>query len=139
MGQQGFTLIEQIVTVAIMAMVLTAGVAALSTGALGLNVTASRNQAMNLAQKQMECIKGVPFQGSAPYYADVCPGDLDDTDDLGYRVETTAKGVKPDAAQPDPSLWDDSCLSCTAQLITVNIFRGNKPLLEIADLKVDRP
>ncbi len=36
MGQQGFTLIEQIVTVAIMAMVLVAGLAALSTGALGL-------------------------------------------------------------------------------------------------------
>ena len=135
MGQQGFTLIEQIVTVAIMAMVLTAWVAALSTGALGLNVTASRNQAMNLAQKQMECIKSADFQ---PSYSTDCPGDLDVTDDLGYRVETTAEGVVPDPARPDPADWDP-CGSCTVQLITVNISRGTKPLLEIADLKVDRP
>ncbi|MFB3119623.1 MAG: prepilin-type N-terminal cleavage/methylation domain-containing protein, partial [Stenotrophomonas maltophilia] len=67
MGQQGFTLIEQIVTVAIMSMVLVAGIAALSTGALGLTVTVSRNQAMNLAQQQLECIKALPYDPPEDY------------------------------------------------------------------------
>ena len=137
MGQQGFTLVEQIVTIAIMAMVLVAGVAALSTGALGLTVTVSRNQAMNLAQQQLECIKGADYQDSASY-----SGATDSCPEIGYNDYTTttiAQGVLPDTTEP-PSNWDTcSGPSCDAQLIQVSVSRGGNSILDIEDLKVDRP
>ena len=138
MGQQGFTLIEQIVTVAIMSMVLVAGLAALSTGALGLTVTVSRNQAMNLAQEQLECIKGADFPDSDPY--DIAPPTCSDsTDDSGYVTTTTVRGVDPDTTLVDPSDWPPcNILSCDVQLILVSISRGSNVILEIEDLKVNR-
>lgn len=140
MGQQGFTLIEQIVTVAIMSMVMVAGIAALSTGALGLTVTVSRNQAMNLAQEQLECIKGAEYKNSASYSgaADSCPEiEYDD-----YTTTTIAEGVKPAVIPPPPGLitWNPcSGPTCTAQWVTVSISRGSNIILEIEDLKVNRP
>ena len=136
MGQQGFTLIEQIVTVAIMSMVLVAGVAALSTGALGLTVTVSRNQAMNLAQEQLECIKGAAFQDSGYNAAAICQ-DVPDGD--GYATTTVVRGVYPNSSESDTSLWPDCNSSCDVQLILVSISRGSKTILEIEDLKVNRP
>jgi len=123
-----------------MAMVLVAGIAALSTGALGLTVTVSRNEAMNLAQKQLECIKGAEFQDSAtPDYTAAGCGEIDVS---GYATTTTVTGVVPDPAKDDPSTWDKSCSissDCPAQLILVSISRGGNSILEIEDLKVDRP
>lgn len=135
MGQQGFTLIEQIVTIAIMAMVLVAGIAALSTGALGLTVTVSRNQAMNLAQEQLECIKGAAFAND---YVGVCDGGPGVS---GYGITTDVQGVEPDTSKPDPSDWPTSCTPspCDVQLILVSISRGSNIILEIEDLKVNRP
>ncbi len=124
MGQQGFTLIEQIVSVAIMALVLVAGIAALSTSSLGLTVTVSRNQAMNLAQDQMECIKALPFNPQN-YSAD-CLVAAD-----GYLV-TTGVVVSGDAEFP-PELSDDN-----VRVIKVNVLRGGSSILEIEDFKVDR-
>lgn len=139
MGQQGFTLVEQIVTIGIMSMVLVAGVAALSTGALGLTVTVSKNQGMNLAQEQLECIKGAPYQHNAPYYD--TPGICQDSmDDSGYVTTTITQGVKPDSNEPDTSIWE-TCTgpNCRAQLILVSISNGGNLVLEIEDMKVDRP
>jgi len=134
MGQKGFTLIEQIITVAIMAMVLVAGVAALSTGALGLNVTVSRNQAMNLAQEQMECIKGAAYQLNYDTPS-LCP---DGKDSAGYVTTTTTTGVVPNISEADPNLWLTTC-PCDVQLVLVSISRGTNTIMEIQDLKVNRP
>ena len=123
MGQQGFTLIEQIVSVAIMAMVLVAGIAALSTGALGLSVTQSRNQAMNLAQEQVECIKALPFDPQN-YSAD-CSVAAD-----GYLVTTEVV----ESGFDFPSQFAGSN---KVRLIKVNVLRGSNSILEIEDLKVD--
>ncbi len=143
MGQQGFTLIEQIVTVAIMSMVLVAGIAALSTGALGLSITQSGNQAMNLAQEQLECIKGADYNNSGYNDSDICLDGPDGSGSgSGYAITTTATGVVPDPDKDDPSIWDTSCSissDCPAQLITVSISRGSNVILEIEDMKVNRP
>ena len=75
-GESGFTLVEQIVTLAIVGMVLTAAMAALATGGLSLNVATSRNEAMNLAQAQMECIKDHSFVNGASETEYVFPGSV---------------------------------------------------------------
>ena len=124
MEQQGFTLIEQLVTVAILAMVLVAGIAALSTGALGLSVTQSQNQAMNLAQEQVECIKALPFNPQN-YSAD-CSVAAE-----GYVVTTEVVEAGPDF----PAQFVGSN---KVRLIKVSILRGSNSIFEIEDLKVDR-
>ena len=131
MGQQGFTLIEQLVTVAKMAMVLIAGIAALSTGALGLSVTQSRNHAMNLAQERMECIKALPFnpQGmpfDAQHYSDECPVGSSS----GYDVTID---VVSGADLPAQFGGSDKI-----RLIKVNVSRGSNSILEMEGLKVNR-
>ena len=112
MRQQGFSLIEQVVTVAILAMVLVAGIAALSTGALGLTVTQSRNQAMNLAQAQLECIKASPFDPQN-YSAD-CTVAAE-----GYVVTTNVVVVGPDFP---PQFAGSNKI----RLIKVNVSRGQQ-------------
>jgi len=58
-GESGFTLVEQIVTVAIVGLVLTAAMAALATGALGLNVATSKNQARTTMTRGVGYFAGV--------------------------------------------------------------------------------
>ncbi len=110
---------EQIVTLAILGMVLTAAMAALATGALGLNVATSRNEAMNLAQAQMECIKNQDFDGigASPY--STCSATI--VPPSGYLVEF-------DVVTIDPFL----------QRIEVTVQRGSNKLLILEDRKVKR-
>ncbi len=117
-GESGFTLVEQIVTLAIVAMVLTAAMAALATGGLSLNVATSRNEAMSLAQAQMECIKNEKFR-TPPY--DDCAVATPSGYTLGTGVSDYGTG--------------------NAQTITVTVYRGgnDRPVLVLEDLKVNRP
>ncbi len=117
--ESGFTLVEQIVTLAILAMVLTAGMAALATGALALNVATSRNEAMNLAQAQMECIKNQDFDGTGVSPYSTCSATI--VPPSGYLVDFDVKPI-------DPSL----------QKIEVNVKRGSTVVLILEDLKVKR-
>lgn len=123
--ESGFTLVEQIVTLTIVAMVLTAAMAALATGGLGLNIATSRNEAMSLAQAQMECIKNhQPFEVSAASYpvtAAACNIDLANS---SYTLAT----VVSDGTNH-------------VQKIEVTVYRGqnNVPVLLLEGLKVERP
>ena len=124
-GESGFTLVEQIVTLAILGLVLTAAMAALATGALGLNVATSRNEAMNLAQAQMECIKTANY----PYDVNVIPCDMSTS---RYTLTTAiddavCPGAIPNSRPPD------------VQRIEVTVTRGSNVVLCLEDLKVNRP
>ena len=127
-GELGFTLVEQVVSLAILALVLTAGMAALATGGLSLNVAASKNEAMSLAQAHMECIKnhqqyntsGAGYPLSAPLTETECG-----IQPTGYKVDATVSG------------------SGTVQTIVVTVSRGAvgnwSTVLVLEDLKVNRP
>ena len=117
--ESGFTLVEQIVTLAILAMVLTAGMAALATGALALNVATSRNEAMNLAQAQMECIKNQDFDGTGVSPYSTCSATI--VPPSGYLINFVVEPI-------DPSL----------QKIEVNVQRGSTVVLILEDRKVKR-
>ena len=125
--EAGFTLVEQIVTLVIVTMVLTAAMAALATGSLGLNVTTSRNEAMNLAQAQMECIKNQDFVGIDP---DLCNIPLPS----GYGLRTDIDQNVCPGASPDPNYDVDQ-----VHWIEVSVSRGSNDVLCLQDLKVDRP
>ena len=59
--ERGAGLVEILVSVAIMAIVLTAFLAALSTGSFGVSVVRERVTAENLARAQLECIQDLPY------------------------------------------------------------------------------
>ena len=61
----GESLAEVLVAVAIIAIVLSGFLAALSTGTLGVGVVRERVTAQNLARAQLECIKDLPYIRSA--------------------------------------------------------------------------
>ena len=124
MGQQGFTLIEQVVAMGILVTALVAGIAALATGALGLTVTQSQGQAVNLAQGQMECIKALLFDPQN-YSADCTVAEE------GYVVTTDVVVSGPDF--PVQFTGSDKI-----RLIKVKVLRGSISILEIEDLKADR-
>lgn len=119
--ESGFTLVEQIVTVVIVGLVLTAAMAALATGALGLNVVTSRNEAMNLAQAQMECIKNQDFNtGVSPYGA--CSATIPPS---GYSLNLFVEPFEPE-------------VTTRVQRIKVTVQRGSNEILVLEDLKVKR-
>ena len=117
--ESGITLVEQIVTLAIFAMVLTAAMAALATGGLALNVATSRNEAMNLAQAQMECIKNQDFDGTGASPYSTCSATA--VPPSGYSVDFVVEPI-------DPFL----------QRIKVNVQRSSDEVLILEDLKVKR-
>ena len=128
-GESGFTLVEQVVSLAILAMVLTAGIAALATGALSLNVAASKNEAMSLAQAHMECLKNHPYNSAGAGYPLAAP--LTETDCkiqpvTGYKLDAVVSGTVNGV-----------------QKIDVTVSRGAagnwSTVLVLEDLKVDRP
>lgn len=130
-GESGFTLVEQVVSLAILAMVLTAGIAALATGGLSLNVAASKNEAMSLAQAKMECIKDHQFNGGAAYSdcQNVPPEPLP----IGYSLSTDIDAVFS-ACTGDPQASIPN-----VQRIEVTVYRGSNDVLCLEGLKVDRP
>ena len=138
--EAGFTLVEQIVTLVIVTMVLTAAMAALATGSLGLNVTTSRNEAMNLAQAQMECIKNQDFvdpPDAANYVGTgdgLChPGDTHGPEPHTHITKPSGYSLVTDVSVPPEYPGDQ------AQRIEVTVVRGSNEVLVLEDLKVDRP
>ena len=134
-GESGFTLVEQVVTLAIVVMVLTAAMAALATGALGLNVTTSKNEAMSLAQAQMECIKNHTFDTDYTASGLCHLGTNHDLTVLHTHIEKPS-GYKLGTEVSNPYSTDDN-----VQKIVVTVYRGENdvPVLFLEDLKVKRP
>lgn len=61
-GQKGFSLVEVIIGVTILAVVIVGLLAALTTGILGIGRVDQRTMALNLAQSQLEHIKSQDYQ-----------------------------------------------------------------------------
>ena len=118
-SQSGMTMVEQLVVLGIVALALTAALAAVGTGARGLTTTASQNQALALAVSQMEHVKSQTFISSATTYATgpVVPA--------AYTLSTAVSAV-PGA-------------STSVQKVTVSIVRNGKTVMTLEDLKLDRP
>jgi prepilin-type N-terminal cleavage/methylation domain-containing protein len=63
-NQKGFTLIEVLVSLAIFALIVMIVLGGLGTASRTIAGTDVRETAKNLAEKQMEYIKGLPFAGT---------------------------------------------------------------------------
>ena len=93
--------------------------AALATGALALNVATSRNEAMNLAQAQMECIKSQDFDGTGASPYSICSATI--VPPSGYLIDLVVEPAEP-----------------FLQRIEINVQRGGINVLILEDFKVKR-
>ena len=113
--ERGESLVEILVSVAIMAIVLTIFLSALSTGVLSVGVVHKRVTAENIARSQLEHAKHSDFISDTNYYT-------------------------PTTISPS---WYTATISATTiytglQMITVTVSYNDEPVLTIGDYKVDR-
>jgi len=114
-NQRGYSLIEVLVAIAILAAVLSAFVGALSIS-LQTQVTIDEKEtAKNLAESQMEYVKGQPF--AATYNPAAIPASY-----IGYSVNINTGSI--------------TARDTNLQKVTVVIAHYNKQITQLVDFKV---
>ena len=136
-GQRGFTLIEILVAVAILAAIGGAFIAAMTTAQKGVGTLDEKTQAKALAHSQLEQIKGAPYPVEEPFYGnDVYPVtvDLPPQYSMSINVTTPTKiGTADNYTSLEELLGGDVT---TIQEITVSIYRtGNRPVFSLSCYK----
>ena len=129
-GQKGFSLLENVVAVSILATIGVVFLGALFSGYRNIGILDEQQQAEALIRTQLEDIKSLPYDESGAYSVTVTPPPQ-----YSINITTTAPTCIGTA---------DSCVPLedlvgapvtTIQEITVSIFHNNKPVLAIACYK----
>lgn len=114
-AQDGASLVEQLVAIALIGLVLVTLLYGLSGALLGVGVVDERSTAANLATSALEVVKRSPFITDTLTYtpAIVVP--------QGYRVQVTA-----------------STITAGLQLITASVYHNERLLWQLEGYKVNR-
>lgn len=126
--QSGTTLVEELVTIAIIGMGIVVLVAMVTTGVLGVRQVDDQVTADNLARSQLELIKDASYQAdptSSPYPSVSAVS--------GYSVSVGIEYWHAGNASFQSSLRNDGL-----QRITVTVTSGGSTLAQTAEYKVDR-
>lgn len=128
--ERGFTLIEVLISLAVLGVIAIAFLGGLTTASKGLSITDERQTGQNLAETQMEFIRQQGYDGDTnhnpPQYSKLPAGEIPN----GYDIEIEAIRLDPDG----DGLGDDD----NAQLIRINVIHGSKDVLTLEDYKVKR-
>ncbi|TAK89206.1 prepilin-type N-terminal cleavage/methylation domain-containing protein [Patescibacteria group bacterium] len=95
----GFTLLESLVGVAIVAIMATAVVSVFATNIVTMNLSQSRSTGLALANEKMEYLRDLPYDSLATQHGAIYPaGNILDTETVtrnnaSYRVETSIRYV----------------------------------------------
>ena len=126
--EEGTTLVEELVTVAIIGIGIVILVAMITTGVIGVRQVDDRVLAESLARSQLEIIKDAAYQAdpvSVPYPA-VAPIP-------NYVVAVGIEYWNASSSTFGSAVWDDGL-----QKITVTVSSAGTPLVQTAEYKVDR-
>lgn len=141
-GERGESLVEVLISVAVIAIVLGGFLAALSTGALSVAVVRERVTAENVARAQLECIQERPY---IPYvegvvtdtvaisYTNACAA----TQRLEYPVLLSISYYSPTLPLTS-SFTTTPGLDSGLQWITVTIRHKGEEVFVIGDYKAER-
>ena len=129
--ERGMSLVEVLVSVAIIAIVFTAFLSALSTATWGVAVVRERVTAQNLARAQLECIQHHPYVPHAiPIsYTTTCTV----TQLSSYPMDVSISYWVSPTFTSDPLLGDDGM-----QWITVTVYHNSESVFTIEKYKVER-
>ena len=131
-NEKGAGLVEVLVSVVIMAIVVTIFLSALFTGSLGVNVVRERVTAENLARSQLECIKNHRYiTGAIP---------------ISYTTACTVTQLSTYPVDLSISYWYSPTETFTStapydsgmQWITVTVSHNGEQVFTIEEYKVDR-
>ena len=130
--ERGAGLVEVLVSLAIMAIVLTVFLSALSTGSLGVSVVHERVTAENLARSQLECMKDHPYvTGASPIsYTTMCTVTAPSAYDIGVGISYWHS--------PTNKFTSAGAHDSGMQWITVTVSYDGKSTFTIEEYKVDR-
>ena len=115
--EKGLTMVESVVTIAIVGVTVVAFAIALSTGSLAVNESDQEVMVQSLARTQLEYIKGYPYDPEATTYPTVNTTD-------NYSISVAVTSI------PDTD--------ANIQKITANISREGQVILTVEDYKVNR-
>lgn len=126
--ERGFTLIEVLISLAVLGVIAVAFLGGLTTASKGLAITDERQTAQNLAEAQMEYIKRQAYDSNnnPPIYTKLSAGEIP----TGYDIAIGASRLDPEG----DGLGDDD----NVQLIRITITHGSKNVLTLEDYKVYR-
>jgi prepilin-type N-terminal cleavage/methylation domain-containing protein len=120
-SQKGFTLIEVLISIAILG-IITIGIMNGLTGIMrSVHYTDSREQAKNIAETQIEAVKNQPYNTTA-YTKITCPS--------GYRIDD----IIPISVPGNP---DRNVQQVTITVRYTNIFSGQEIPYSLTDFKVN--
>ena len=134
-GQRGFTLIETIVAVAILAAIGVTFISAIDTGYGSVRILDEKTQAEALIRSQLDDIKGSPYLDDGNYTVTVT---LPPQYSMTINVEPPTCIGEADNCTPLEELVGYPVT--TIQEITVSVFRtgngGDRPVLSVGTYKV---
>ncbi len=115
--ERGLTLVESLVTIAIVGVVLATFAVALSTGSMAVSESDQEVTVQSLARNQMEYTKGYPYDSAATTYPTVNTVE-------NYSISVAVAQVPGTGSN--------------IQKVTANISRAGQALLTVEDYKVNR-
>ena len=128
--ERGMSLVETLVTLAIVAIVLTGFLVALSVGSFGVSVVSQRVTAENLARAQLEYTKNYTYTAGATSYPIIeHREDYPITIDISYWNSGTGEFVS------EPGVDDGAC---GMQFITITVSYHGEPIFRALDYKLSR-
>jgi prepilin-type N-terminal cleavage/methylation domain-containing protein len=138
--ERGMSLVETLVTVAIVAIILAAFLAALSVGSFGVSVVRERVMAENLARAQLEYIKNYTYTVGA-IVDDPNPEEndypiIEHPEEYPISMDISYWDSSTETFTSDRSDDDPGC--CGMQMITVTISHKGEPIFRVLDYKLNR-
>jgi len=135
--EKGVSLIELLLSLAIVLTVFTAFLPALSTANFSLNVVRERVTAENLARTQLECIQHHPYINHATpiSYTNVCT--ITNATLPAYYTDLSISYWYSQTASTQP-FTSTASLDSGMQWITVTIYHNGEPAFTIANYKANR-
>lgn len=115
--EDGFSLVESLISIAVIGVVISAFIGALSTGSIIVGELNQETVAHQLAQSQIEQTKAAPYSTTGASYTTISAP-------AGYSISMTVNSA----------LYTNSNI----QKLTVTISRNTAPVLTVEDYKVQR-
>ncbi len=126
--EAGFTLVEELVAISLLAVGVILLLAMIGTGTAGVTVHRDRALAQGVARSQLELVKNAAYKAdpTAVPYPDVTPP-------TGFTVDVSVEYWDPTAGT-----FTTTMNTSGLQRITTSVSRSGDTLLALEDLKADR-